>query len=152
MRRSESVPSQPLERWDPFRELEQLHDQMGRFMEGFTGPLGTANGGVWIPLADVEETEDAWIIEAELPGVDRKDVNVEERESELVITGDIKQKEREGILRRRTRRTGRFEFRVMLPGQFAEDQIEANLHDGVLTVRVPKSEQGRPRRIEVKDA
>ena len=40
----------------------------------------------------------------------------------------------------------------MLPGQFAEDQIEANLHDGVLTVRVPKSEQGRPRRIEVKDA
>jgi HSP20 family protein len=103
-----------------------------------------------MPLADIEETEDAWIVEAELPGVDRKDVNVELREGELVITGEIKEKERKGIVRRRTRRTGQFEYRVMLPGQANEDQIEANLHDGVLKVRVPKSEKAKPRRIEVK--
>jgi HSP20 family protein len=53
-------------------------------------------------------------------------------------------------VRRRTRRTGQFEYRVMLPGQANEDGIEANLHDGVLTVRVPKSETAKPRRIEVK--
>ena len=77
-------------------------------------------------------------------------VNVELRDSELVITGEIKERERNGILRRRTRRTGHFEYRVVLPGQATDEGIEANLHDGVLTVRVPKPEQSRPRRIEVK--
>jgi HSP20 family protein len=149
-RRSQDVRTQPLERWEPFRELEQLHDQMGRLMEGLPAPFGMTNGGTWVPFVDIEETEDAWIVEAELPGVDRKDVNVELRDSELVITGEIKEKERKGILRRRTRRTGRFEYRVILPGQTSDEKIDANLHDGVLTVRVPKPEQSRPRRIEVK--
>lgn len=67
-----------------------------------------------------------------------------------MIRGEIKEKERTGVLRRRTRRTGQFEYRVALPGPVDEEHIEANLHDGVLTVRVPKSEQARARRIEVK--
>jgi HSP20 family protein len=149
-RRSEVARSQPVQRWDPFREFEQLQEQMGRLMETAWSPAGGSNGGSWMPFADIEETDDAWVIEAEVPGVSRKDVNVELRDSELIISGDIKEKERKGVLRRRTRRTGQFEYRVSLPGQPDEEHIEANLHDGVLTVRVPKSEQGRPRRIEVK--
>jgi HSP20 family protein len=151
-RRSQQVRSQPIERWEPFRELEQLHEEMGRLMEGFSPPSRSGNGGVWVPAADIEETEDAWIIEAEVPGVNRDDVNVELRDSELVITGEIKTRERTGILRRRARRTGRFEYRVVLPGVGNDAQVEARLHDGVLTVRVPKPEQERPRRIEVKAA
>jgi HSP20 family protein len=143
-------PARPLQRWEPFRELEQLHEQMGQLMEDVWSPTGTGNGGVWMPLADIEETEDAWIIEAELPAVDRKDINLEARDSELVITGEIKEKERKGVIRRRTRRTGRFEYRVKLPGKPDDERIEANLHDGVLQVRVPKTEQERPRRIDVK--
>jgi HSP20 family protein len=131
VRRSQDVRPQPIERWDPFRQLEQMQDEMERLMEGFSTPFAGGNGAVWAPVADIEETEDAWIIEAELPGVRREDINVELRDSELVISGEIKERERKGILRRR-------------------DQIEANLHDGVLTVRVPKPEQARPRRIEVK--
>jgi HSP20 family protein len=103
-------------------------------------------------MADIEETEDAWIVEAELPGVSRKDIKVELRDSELVISGEIKEKERKGVIRRRARRTGQFEYRVTLPGQPDEENIEANLHDGVLTVRVPKTEKGKPRQIEVKAA
>ncbi len=149
-RRTESSSSaRPVQRWDPFSEFEQLQEEMGRLVQS-VWPQAHANGGAWMPLADIEETEDAWIIEAELPGVDRKDVDVELREGELVITGEIKEKERKGVVRRRTRRTGQFEYRVMLPGQANEDQIEANLHDGVLSVRVPKSEKAKPRRIEVK--
>jgi HSP20 family protein len=53
-------------------------------------------------------------------------------------------------VRRQTRRTGRYDYRVTLPGQADAEQIEAKLHDGVLTVRIPKTEQTRPRRIEVK--
>ena len=116
-RRTESSSSaRPVQRWDPFREFEQLQEEMGRLVQS-VWPQAQANGGAWMPLADIEETEDAWIIEAELPGVDRKDVNVELRDGELVITGEIKEKERKGVVRRRTRRTGQFEYRVMLPAR-----------------------------------
>src|SRR5438270_11608951 len=74
VRRTTSVSPQPLQRWEPFRELEQLQEHMGRLMQGVWSPAGGGNGGVWIPVTDIEETDDAWLIEAELPGVDRKDV------------------------------------------------------------------------------
>jgi HSP20 family protein len=141
-----------VERWQPFQELEQFNEQFARLMDSVWSPTRAGNGGGWVPLADVEETEDAWIIEAELPSVDRGDVNVELRDSELIISGEIKEKERKGVLRKRARRTGEFEYRVVLPGQADEEHIEANLHDGVLTVRLPKAEGARPRHIEVKAA
>ena len=152
VRRTSNVSPQPLQRWEPFRELEQLQEHMDRLMQGVWSPAGGGNGGAWMPVTDIEETDDAWVIEAELPGVDRKDVNVEMRDSELIISGEIKEKERKGILRRQTRKTGEFEYRVTLPGDSDAEHIEANLHDGVLTVRVPKTEQAKPRRIEVKAA
>jgi len=70
--------------------------------------------------------------------------------NELMITGEIKEREREGILRKRTRRIGRFEYRVRLPEQVDGENVEANLKNGVLTVRVPKREQAERRRIQVK--
>ena len=152
IQRTSNVSPQPLQRWEPFRELEQLQEHMDRLMQGVWSPAGGDNGGAWMPVTDIEETDDAWVIEAELPGVDRKDVNVEMRDSELIISGEIKEKERKGVLRRQTRKTGEFEYRVTLPGDSDAEHIEANLHDGVLTVRVPKTEQAKPRRIEVKAA
>ena len=150
--RTQTVSPQPMRRWEPFREFEQLQEQMDQLMQSVLAPTGSGNGGAWIPQADIEETEDAWVIEAEVPGVDRKDVNVELRDSELIITGEIKEKERKGIIRRQTRRKGQFEYRVTLPGQTDQEHIEATIHDGVLTVRVPKSETAKRRRIEVKAA
>lgn len=138
-------------RFEPFQEFEELQNQMGQLIESVLAPARGANGGSsWAPLVDIEETEDAWIVEAELPGVERSDVTVELRDSELEISGEIKERERRGIIRRQTRRTGRYEYRVKLPGQADAEQIEAKLHDGVLTVRVAKTERTRPRRIEVK--
>src|ERR1700732_4912011 len=93
VRRTETR-AQPLQRWEPFRELEQLHEQMGRLMGTAWSPINGGNGGSWMPLADIEETNDAWIVEAELPSVNRDDINVELRDDELVITGEIKEKER----------------------------------------------------------
>jgi len=143
--------ARPMRRFEPHRELEELQDQMGQLIESVLAPARGGNGGAsWSPFVDIEETEDAWIVEAELPGVDRKDVTVELRDSELEISGEVKERERKGILRRQTRRTGRYDYRVTLPGPADADQIEAKLHDGVLKVSVPKTEHTRPRRIEVK--
>jgi HSP20 family protein len=136
-------------RWDPFREFEQLQAATGQLLDDLmTGP-GASNGGIFTPPVDIEETEDAWIVEADLPGVDKKDIEVDVRDGELTITGEIKERERKGILRRKTRRVGHFEFRVALPGGADPNQVDANVQDGVLTVRIPKPEQSRPQRIEV---
>ena len=139
----------PPERWDPFRELEDLHARIGRLME--SGLRDVADDAAsWSPLVDIEETDDAWVVEAELPGVKQEDINVELSDSELAIWGELKERERRGILRRRTRRTGHFDYRVTLPGDAESDRIEASLNDGVLTVRIPKPERARRRRIEIK--
>jgi HSP20 family protein len=145
-------PSQPAalaERWDPARDLGDLHQQMERIMgEILTGAV-PGDGAIWEPPVNIEETDDAWIVEAELPGAKQEDVNVEVRENELVVAGEIKEKERKGILRRRTRRVGQFEYRVTLPGDVDAERIDASLDHGVLTIRVPKPERTQPRRIQV---
>ena len=147
VRRRDTAP-QPVQRWDPFRELEGLQDQLAQLTQR-TGPDGDGSAP-FIPLVDIEETEDAWIVEADVPGVKPEDVNVEVRGSELAISGEIKERRREGILRRRTRKTGEFDYHITLPGDADAEHIEADLRDGVLTVRIPKPEQARQRRIDVK--
>lgn len=146
--RRENVP-QTRELWDPFREIADLQRRMGQLMDSVWS--GTALGEVaWSPLVDIEETEDAWVVEADLPGVKKGDIKIEVSDSELSITGKIKERERKGVLRRRTRRTGQFEYRVTLPGDADTEHIDASLKEGVLTVRIPKPERSKPRRIEVK--
>ena len=151
IRRREQQSERPAS-WDPFGEIEEMHDRMGRLLQGAGGGLGDFTGaaGVWSPLVDVEETDDAWIVEADVPGVAPDDVTVEVGDSELVISGDIKERQRKGILRRQTRRTGRFDYRVSVPGDPDPDGVEASLEHGVLTVRIPKSERAKPRRVEIK--
>ena len=138
------------ERWEPLNELEQLTERMRQLFDqtiGFTWP-SPASG--WTPLVDVEETDDAYVVEAELPGVKREAVDIELLGNELTITGEVAQRERQGTMRRQARRTGRFEYRVTLPDQVDADKVDAGLDDGVLTIRVPKAEQAQRRRIEVK--
>jgi HSP20 family protein len=147
VRRTQQQSDQSTRR-DPFGELEDLQLQLAQLLDSVAS--GDLNGGVWAPAVDVEETEDAWVVEAELPGVDRRDVNVDLRDSQLVISGEVKERERKGILRRRTRRVGQFEYRIALPGEADAERVKADLRDGVLTVRIPKPEASRPRQIQVK--
>lgn len=132
--------------WNPFRELDELHERMSKLLESSVGHGLVAS---WEPAVDLEETDEAFLVEAELPGVKRDDVTVELQNNELRIHGEVKERERTGILRRRTRRTGQFDYRVVLPGEVDADNVEANLEEGVLRVKVGKAEQARPRRIEV---
>jgi HSP20 family protein len=137
------------ERWSPLGELEQMSDRMRRMLDQtFGGMLAEPLG--WSPPVDIEEQDDAYVVEADLPGVKREDVNIELVGNQLTITGEIKEKERKGVLRKRTRRVGRFEYRVTLPDQVDAEKIEAKLNEGVLSVRVPKTERAQRRRIEVK--
>jgi HSP20 family protein len=142
------------ERWDPLSELEQVTERMRRRLDqtfgGFVPASLLSDVSGWSPPVDIEETDDAYVIEAELPGVKRQDVNIELVGNELSVTGEIKEHERKGVLRRQTRHVGRFDYRVKLPDLVDAEKIDANLEDGVLTVRVPKSERAQRRKIEVK--
>jgi len=137
-------PSRSVASWDPFRELTELSERMNRLWES-----GLSGLDRWAPLADVEETDDAWAVEIDLPGVARDDVDIQLTDRELTVSGEVREKERAGILRRRTRRVGQFQYSVTLPGDVDPDGVTAQLHDGVLTVRVPKAQQAKPRRIAI---
>jgi len=147
-RRSDAVS-----RWrrDPLNELEQVTETMRRMLEQTLGGAapGTGDRSAWIPMVDIEEEDDAYVVEAELPGVKREDVNIEIVGNELSITGEIKERQRKGVVRRQTRRVGRFAYRLTLPEHVDADKVDAKLDNGVLRVRVPKAERAQRRKIEV---
>jgi HSP20 family protein len=141
--------SQAEGRWDPFAEFEDLYTQMGRLMDSAFGGMWQPLAQAWAPLADLSETDDAYVAQVELPGVRKDDIDIEVTGQELAITGEYKDTGGQGRALRRGRRTGRFEYRVTLPGGADPDKITAQLADGVLTVTVPKTETDKPRRIEI---
>src|SRR3954447_9649196 len=152
-RRFSNVPAR---RGDPLTEFEQLQEQMGQiinsFLRGEQNLGGASQAPFWVPAADLEETDDAYVLELDLRGVRRDDVTIEVRDNEVRVTGEIKQKERTGILRRQMRRVGQFQYVVALPGDIDPEQVEASLHDGVLAVRLGKAATSQPRQIEVRES
>jgi HSP20 family protein len=141
------------ERWEPQSELDQMGERMRRFLDQTFGgfdwapPLFERAG--WSPPVDLEELDDAYVVEADVPGVKPEDVNIELVGNELSITGEVKVQERKGTVRRQMRRTGRFDYRLSLPSQVDPEKVEASLSNGVLAIRVPKSERAQRRRIEI---
>lgn len=100
--------------------------------------LGELSRGAALPV-DVAETDDAYVVEVELPGIGKDDVRVGVIGNEIRVRGETRQRERDGRLRYHTRRLGNFDDRVALPGQVDGGRTEATLADGVLTVRAPKA-------------
>lgn len=135
-------------RWDPFTEMDRLHQQLSGYLDSWRKLPGLL-GAAFTPLADVEETDDAYVVEIELPGVKRDDVDIEVSDRRVTVHGERKEKQRVGILRRRERTVGRFHYEVNLPGKVDDEHVDAHLDEGVLTVRLPKPESERPRRIQI---
>jgi HSP20 family protein len=137
---------------NPSREFEDIYDRMGQLVNmafGSLGPIAVPDLP-WAPAADMSETDDAYMVRAELPGVRRDQIDLQLQDRELVISGEIPEPQDEKERRHRSsRRTGHFEYRTFLPGDVNPDGVRAELHDGVLAVTIPKSEAARPRKIEI---
>ena len=140
---------------NPSREFEDIYDRMGQLMNFAFGLTPAALADMpWAPLADLSETDDAYVVKAELPSVHKDQVNIQLQDRELVISGEVAEPEDgNGNGHRRhhhsSRRTGQFELRTYLPSDVNADAVTAQLSDGVLTVTVPKAEAAKPRKIEV---
>ena len=128
-------------------QLQESFARLGTQFDHWRSSLGF--DGSFTPAADVEETDEAFLVEIELAGVKRGDIDVTTSGRRLTVTGERKAKESVGVLRRRSRVVGRFRYEVMLPGDFDADGVSAGLEDGVLTVRLPKLDTERPRRVAI---
>jgi HSP20 family protein len=146
IRHAGSTPERRRPAWgalDPYGEFENMWSEMGRLLEQAAAPAGAAP---WLPMAEEEEAEDAYLVRAELPGIPAENVNIEVEGNELSITGELSEEQRGKVL---SRRTGRFSYRTSLPGGADSENIDADLTEGILTVRIPKAAEGKRRKIEI---
>lgn len=142
-------------RWDPFRDLNTLHDRMNRLFDetlGRTrGPEPAELTGNWTPSVDVYEDPDRYVLVAELPGLTKDDVQIELKENVLTLRGERKFHEeyKDQTCHRMERAYGAFVRSFSLPSQVETSKVEAKFQDGVLTVSVPKAAAAKPRVIPI---
>lgn len=137
-------------RWDPFGAFDDLHEEMSRLLTSAFPDVSRISVNAWSPPVEVEETDDAYQIEADMPGVKPDDVSVELQGNELHIIGKIAEREHEGIQREQSRRAGEYEYRLSLPSEVASEGCEADLQYGVLRLRLPKTSTSQRRRIPIR--
>ncbi len=143
MKSKQHIPSV----WDIFRDFEFRDDwpSVGR-------GRGFGNGSL-LPAIDVSETNDGFVVSAELPGVDKEDIHVSIQDGVLTINAESKyeqKQEQDGRLVRQERRYGKYVRSLRLGGDVKENKIQAAYQDGVLKLNIPKAEEAKPRHIEVK--
>jgi HSP20 family protein len=143
-------------RWDPFKELEDISERFNRIFGRLSTRRETGREAMtvadWVPTVDITEDDKEYVIKAEIPEVDKKDVKVTLQEGVLTIQGERKQeKEEKGKRFHRVERSyGSFVRSFALPEDTTGENIKAEFKDGMLYVHVPKSEKARPKAIEVK--
>jgi HSP20 family protein len=141
-------------RWEPFRELSSLQTEMNRLFNAAFGDMpnsGTGGSRRWIPAMDLLETDDDFVLRADLPGMTESDVNIELEDNVLTVSGERKSEHedrREGF-HRLERAFGSFSRSLTLPKGIDPEAVNASFNQGVLEVRVPKPEQRKPRRISI---
>ena len=138
-----------LMKWDPFRDLMNLQRQMNS-----TGWSGSDSFGSWAPAVDIFELGDDLVIRAEVPGVDREDIDIRVEENRLVIAGERKREAEFGEENafRLEREFGSFTRSFLLPKTVDATCITATHRNGVLELRLPKAEVAKPRKIEINAA
>jgi HSP20 family protein len=143
-------------RWDPFKEMEEISERFNRLFGRLPARRESGREALtvadWAPTVDISEDDKEYMIKAEIPEVDKKDVKVTLQDGVLTVMGERKQeKEEKGKKFHRIERSyGTFVRSFTLPGEISEDKLKAEFKDGMLFVHLPKSEHAKPKAIEVK--
>jgi HSP20 family protein len=145
-------------RWEPVRELQTMQSEMNRLFNTFfdSPSTGGTTGGPaprrrWIPAMDVVETDDHFVLRADLPGMSESDVNIEVDDNVLTVSGERKSEheQRNAGYYRFERASGSFSRSLTLPKGVDADGIQASFDNGVLEVSIPKPEQPKPRKVQI---
>jgi len=140
-------------RWDPFRDVSSFRDQMNRLFEGTLSRGRAADSALtaWAPAVDLYETENELVIKTDLPDIEEKDLDIRVENNMLTLRGERKfeQTVSEDNYLRVERSYGTFNRSFSLPNTVDAEAIQAEYRNGVLTVRMPKREESKPRQIKV---
>jgi HSP20 family protein len=146
-------PGRDLASWTPFNHLSELRSQINRLMENplteFAGNSEFFTG--WVPPLDVYEDKDNILVKVEVPGLKKEQIDISLHDGVITISGErkLEEKNQDGTMHRSERYCGRFHRTVTLPKPVANDRVKATYKDGILTVTLPKTEEAKPRQIEV---
>ena len=142
-----------LSNWAGFGRLANLHDELDRLFESPLSELTRTSHLLsgWTPALDVYEEKDSFVVKAELPGMKKEDIEVSLHDGSLSISGERKaeSKHEDSEVYRTERLFGRFQRTVTLPATVAADKVKAAYNDGILTITLPKTEEAKPRKIDV---
>lgn len=142
-------------RYDPFRDLRSLQDEVNRLFTGNVGRTFDDEGiarGSWHPSVDIYENKDQIVLEAELPGMNREDFDLSIENNVITLRGErrFEKKEETDNYHRVERAYGSFTRSFTLPNTVSGEGANADYRNGVLRVTIPKREETKARRIEVK--
>jgi HSP20 family protein len=140
--------------WRPFGELSSLRREMDRLWENFFGerPLTRMWEREWAPSLDISETKDNFVVKAEVPGIDAKDIDISLTGDVLTIKGEKKQEreEKEEDYHLVERSYGSFYRSVRLPAEVESNKIKASYKNGILNITLPKSEKVKAKEVKIK--
>ena len=146
-----------LVRWDPFREMNSLQREINRLFADSKSREGNEEKGFvkessWMPVVDISENEKEFIVKAELPGMEQKDIEISLEENRLTIQGERKvEKEEEGEnYLRREMTCGSFYRAFNITTSVDDEKITASYENGILKISLPKVEKAKPKKIEIK--
>jgi len=141
-------------RWEPLREVASIQNEMNRLFGTVFDAPSAGNGSAmrrWMPAMDLVETEDHFVLRADLPGLAEGDVSIEVEDNVLTVSGERKAEHettKEGY-HRVERAFGSFSRSLTLPDGVDADAVTASFDRGVLEIRIPKPEQRKPRKISI---
>jgi HSP20 family protein len=139
-------------RWEPGRELETFQSDIDRVFDAFFGGRPANGGGRrWMPAMDLVETEDHFVLKADLPGLEEYDVKIELKDDVLTVSGErqAEHEERQDGYHRVERAYGGFSRSLSLPQGIDADKVQAAFDKGVLEVRIPKPAERKPHRVQI---
>ena len=142
----------PAVAWPVFGRLSTLHNEIERLFETpFSELTASQLLSGWTPRLDVYEDKDNVYVKAELPGLKREEIELSVHDGTLSLSGERKNETKtEGTEQYQAERFfGRFQRTISLPAPIATDKVKAEYKDGILTVTLPKTEEAKPRKIEV---
>jgi HSP20 family protein len=139
-----------LTRWEPFRDLFTMQDRMSRLFQDM-GREEAITTGAFIPPVDIYEDEQSIVLKLEVPGIEEKDLDIRVENNVLMVRGERKfeQEEKEENFHRVERRYGSFTRQFTLPNTVDTDNVQADLHNGVLRLRLAKRAEAKPKQIKV---
>jgi len=137
--------------WSPWHDLENLQHQLSDILGDVSLPVLDAREGQWMPRVDVRETDEALLVQAELPGVDKKDVTLEVKDGVLTLSGERRYEKdvKEEHVHRVERMYGHFSRSFNLPRNVDAAKVDAHMKDGILHVRLPKLESAKSKAIAI---